>query len=84
MFMRVVSWNRDFQDEQRKVSQLLKEGKTILVAAQVEEIPENYQIAQEIKTPRSIQHWSLNGRSLIGKVTYIAVPKLVSSSCLGS
>jgi hypothetical protein len=73
-----------FPDEQRKTAQLLKEGKTILIAAQVEEIPENYQIAQEIKTPRSIQHWSINGRSLIGKVTYIAVPKSISSSCFGS
>jgi hypothetical protein len=73
-----------FQDEQRKIAQLLKEGKTILIAAQVEEIPENYQIAHEIKTPASTQHWSFNGRSLIGKVTYIAVPKSVSSSCLGS
>jgi hypothetical protein len=63
-----------FQDEQEKISQLLTQGKAILIADELPEIPENYQVIMEFKNPGTIP--------FVGKQYLVAVPKLISSSCL--
>lgn len=63
-----------FQDEQEKISQLLTQGKAILIAAQIQQIPENYMVVLELKKPKRIVH-------LDNKIKYVAVPKSVSSIC---
>ena len=45
-----------FQDEQQKISQLLTQGKVILVAAQIQQVPENYRVVLEAKTAKDIPH----------------------------
>ena len=61
-----------FQDEQQKISQLLTQGKVILVTAQIQQVPENYRVVLEAKTAKGIP-WAQ-------KTIYIAVPKLVAST----
>jgi hypothetical protein len=61
-----------FQDEQDKISQLLTQGKAVLIAAQIKQVPENYRVVLEAKTAKGIP-W-------VQKRIYIAVPKLVAST----
>jgi len=72
-------YNRDlseliFPDEQGKISQLFTQGKAILIADELQKIPENYQVIMELKNPGTIP--------IVGKQYLVAVPKLISSSCL--
>ena len=67
--------NMVFKDEKGKISQLFIQGKSILIASEINKIPENYTIILEIKSP--VIHFAI-----ADTITYIAVPKAVSSSCL--
>jgi hypothetical protein len=64
-----------FQDEQEKISQLLTQGKAILILtpAQIQQVPENYRVVLEAKIAKGIPY--------IDKIRYVAVPKSVSSIC---
>ena len=62
-----------FQDEQEKISQLLTQGKAILIAAQIQQVPENYRVVLEAKVAEGIPY--------VGTRIYVAVPKSVSSIC---
>ena len=61
-----------FQDEQEKISQLLTQGKAILIAAQIQQVPENYRVVLEAKTAKGIPY--------VERTRYVAVPKLVAST----
>jgi hypothetical protein len=61
-----------FQDEQKKITQLLMQEKAILIAAQIEQVPENYQVVLKLKIPGKTP--------TVNKMTYVAVPKLVAST----
>jgi hypothetical protein len=54
-----------FQDEKEKITHLFIQEKALLIAAEIKQIPENYQVILEVEKPE----------------TYIAVPKVISSSC---
>ena len=62
-----------FQDEQKKIAELLKKKKAILVTSefQFNKIPENYEVVLEINIPIP-QIWT-------GKKIYIAVPEKLHS-----
>ncbi|MFM6380890.1 MAG: hypothetical protein ACKPGE_17550 [Dolichospermum sp.] len=55
-----------FQDEKEKITHLFIQEKALLIAAEIKQIPENYQVILEVEKP---------------EITYIAVPKVISSSC---
>jgi hypothetical protein len=61
-----------FQDEQKKITQLLMQEKAILIAAQIEQVPENYQVVLKFKIPGKTP--------TVNRMTYVAVPKLVAST----
>ncbi|MDM3844650.1 MAG: glycosyltransferase family 39 protein [Aphanizomenon gracile PMC638.10] len=62
-----------FQDEQEKIPYLFIQEKALLIAAEIKQIPENYQVILEVEKPEI--PW------IEDKITYIAVPKVISSSC---
>lgn len=62
-----------FQDEQEKISHLFIQEKALLIAAEIKQIPENYQVILEVEKPEI--------PFIEDKITYIAVPKVISSSC---
>lgn len=62
-----------FQDEQEKITHLFIQEKALLIAAEIKQIPENYQVILEVEKPGI--PW------IRDKITYIAVPKVISSSC---
>jgi hypothetical protein len=51
---------------------LLTQGKAILIADELPEIPENYQVIMELKSPSTIP--------VVGKQYLVAVPRLVAST----
>jgi hypothetical protein len=66
--------NLIYQDEQEKITQLFIQEKALLIAADIKQIPENYHVILEVETLEILS-------DLMGKITYIAVPKVISSSC---
>ena len=62
-----------FQDEQEKIPHLFIQEKTLLIAAEIKQIPENYQVILEVENPEI--------PFIQDNITYIAVPKVISSSC---
>jgi hypothetical protein len=62
-----------FQDEQEKITHLFIQKKALLIAANIKQIPENYQVILEVEKPEI--------PFIQDKITYIAVPKVISSSC---
>ncbi|MFM6610315.1 MAG: hypothetical protein ACKPJQ_12950, partial [Dolichospermum sp.] len=62
-----------FQDEKEKITHLFIQEKALLIAAEIKQIPENYQVILEVEKPEI--------PFLEDKITYIAVPKVISSSC---
>ncbi len=54
-----------FQDEQGEITRLLTEGQAILIAKYLEQIPKNYRVVLDLKTPH------------FAGMTYVAVPSSI-------